>query len=95
MTMNKIDYTRIRSLSDLRAERRRVKREMESTERRMNENYQMACHALSPERLFGSLSRKAQGAYSLIQTAYSSYEFIRDIVRKRKAKKEAKRHYYD
>lgn len=94
--MNKINYDEIRSLKDLRAERRRVNRDINRLKRDMGDNRMRISQMLTPEYLIGSLSGTAGRVYSVAQSVFAGYSFIKDLISARKQKKNRKksRRYY-
>ncbi len=82
--MSRTDFGSINNLSDLRAERRRVHRELRRAERKLNDDYIRFTNMLTPEYLIGYLSRSAGNFLSM---ALSGFDLAMGLIRGRKSRK--------
>lgn len=83
---NNVQYLKIQSQADLRAERQRVASELNRVERRLQDDYQNVTRMFSfgyvAERVVGGAHRMSH----LVEQVMLGYEFIRSLIDKYKTK---------
>lgn len=89
--MNNVDYSKLRSISSLRTERRRISRELDGLGDKLRDDYRGITRMFSLSFVMGQLTGKANQIYNLVQWSMSGYHFILSMIDKYKASRQADR----
>ena len=80
----KVQYLKIRTIADLRAERQRVDAELGRVGSKLRGDYENVTHMFSMGYVVEQITGRAGQVYNLVQWAMSGYEFVRSLIDKYK-----------
>lgn len=87
MMNNRVCYRKIRTYTDLRIERMRVDRELDSLGERLKADWRGISQMFSMGYLGRPDHRPASQMYTFVQWGISAYSHVRSIIEKHKAEK--------
>lgn len=82
-----VRYDRLKTLDDVRAERRRIHRELESTKRRLGEDYDRLADLFSVDYWSRILLQQINHLVAPTQWVTLGYELVSSLLSRRKKKK--------
>ena len=80
--MEKVDYLRLRTLADVKAERTRVGDQIDRTEARLKEDYNQVTRLFDFDYIAQAIARKMATLYGIIETVMSGYQLVSSLVGK-------------
>lgn len=87
MMNNRVCYRKIRTYTDLRIERMRVDRELNSLGERLRADWRGISQMFSMGYLVDRITGRASQMYTFVQWGISAYSHVRSIIEKHKAEK--------
>ena len=87
MMNNRVCYRKIRTYTDLRIERMRVDRELDSLGERLKADWRGISQRFSRGSLVDRITGRASQMYAVVQWGRSAYSHVRSIIEKHKAEK--------
>ena len=83
--MGKVDYLRLKTLADVKAERVRVGDRIDRAEARLKEDYAQVTRMFDFDYIVQAVARKMAAVYGVIETVISGYDLVSSLVGKFRA----------
>lgn len=80
--MTKVEYAKIRTMAELKAERRRIGREMEQAGERLRDDYRNVSRMFTLGYAVEYVAGRADRIYTLVQWGMSGFRFVRSMIDK-------------
>lgn len=80
--MEKVDYLRLRTLADVKAERTRIGDRIDRAEARLKEDYSRITRLFDFDYIAEAIARKMATIYGIIETVMSGYQMVSSLVGK-------------
>jgi|GEM_PF-4978336 len=91
MTNSRVNYKRLKSLKDLRAERLRIAREVYYKKAEILDDIEQVQELFTPDYWMGMLTRKVGNLTSTSGMLATGYDLVSSLIKKKRKKKARKR----
>ena len=81
---SRVDYRRLRTIDDVRAQRRRVNRELGHASRRLSNDWEDFKEMFTLDYWLGQLARGTSNLTGVIHSAVSGFNMVASLFKKRK-----------
>ena len=93
--MEKVDYLRLRTLADVKAERIRVGDQIDRAEARLKEDYTQVTRLFDFDYIAQAIARKMATLYGIIETVMSGYQLVSSLVGKFRGRNDDDQNHHD